>query len=127
MNTMRVNDVFVSQRHGSVSFLGSRHFFRWPSGCTFCTTGRFLSVFITQILAHILSQINSVHNLTPLLTPHSRDIVQKLIVRQLVKKFPEYYGIRRFFTVFTRARHLSIPEPYQSSPRPSNRVLENPF
>jgi hypothetical protein len=27
---------------------------------------------------------------------------------QLVKKFPSFYGTRRFITVFTRARHLSL-------------------
>jgi hypothetical protein len=32
----------------------------------------------------------------------------KLIVTQLVKKFPAFYGTRRFITVFTTARHWSI-------------------
>jgi hypothetical protein len=27
---------------------------------------------------------------------------------QLVKKFPTFYGTRRFIIVFTRARHLSL-------------------
>jgi hypothetical protein len=34
---------------------------------------------------------------------------QELIVAQLVKKFPACRGTRRFITVFTRARHLSLP------------------
>ena len=38
--------------------------------------------------------------LTNLLTPCSRV--------QLVKKFPAFYGIRRFITAFTSARHLSL-------------------
>jgi hypothetical protein len=29
--------------------------------------------------------------------------LEKLIVTQLVKKYPVFYGIRRFVTVFTRA------------------------
>jgi hypothetical protein len=40
-----------------------------------------------------------------LLTPWSRILLEKLIGTQLVKKFLAFYGTRRFFTVFTRARH----------------------
>jgi hypothetical protein len=32
----------------------------------------------------------------------------KLIVTQLVKKFPAFYVTRRFITVFTTARHWSL-------------------
>jgi hypothetical protein len=39
------------------------------------------------------------------LTPWSRILLQKLIVTQLVKKFPALYGTRRYITVFTRALH----------------------
>ena len=45
---------------------------------------------------------------TDLLTPCSRDLLEKLIGLQLVKKFPEIYGTRRFITAFTSARHLSV-------------------
>jgi hypothetical protein len=34
--------------------------------------------------------------------------VEKLTVSQLVKKFPAFYGTRRFITAFTTARHLSL-------------------
>ena len=33
---------------------------------------------------------------------------EKLTGFQLVKKFPAFYGIRRFITAFTFARHLSL-------------------
>jgi hypothetical protein len=33
---------------------------------------------------------------------------QKITGRQLVKKFPVFYGTRRFITALTRARHLSL-------------------
>ena len=33
---------------------------------------------------------------------------EKLIIPQLVKKFPAFYETRRFITAFTRARHLSL-------------------
>jgi hypothetical protein len=34
-------------------------------------------------------------------------LLDKLVVFQLVKKFPAYYGTRRVITLFTRARHVS--------------------
>jgi hypothetical protein len=46
--------------------------------------------------------------LTLSLTPWSRDLAEKLRGFQLVKKFPEFYGTRRFITAFTKARHLSL-------------------
>ena len=42
------------------------------------------------------------------LNPHSRVLRQKLTGSQLVKKFPAFYGTRRFITAFTNARHLSL-------------------
>jgi len=40
------------------------------------------------------------------LTTHSsRALLEKLIVTQLVKKSPAFYGSRRFITVFIRDRH----------------------
>jgi hypothetical protein len=42
------------------------------------------------------------------LTPWSRGLLEKLTVSQLIKKFPAFYGTRRFITAFTRARHLSL-------------------
>ena len=45
---------------------------------------------------------------TSLLTPCSRVLLEKLTRLQLVKKFPAFYGTRRFITAFTSARHLSL-------------------
>ena len=42
------------------------------------------------------------------LTPWSRILLEKLTGSQLVKKFPTFYGTRRFITAFTRARQLSL-------------------
>jgi hypothetical protein len=42
------------------------------------------------------------------LTPWSRVLLEKLTGHQLVKKFPAFYGTRRFITAFTRAHHLSL-------------------
>jgi hypothetical protein len=46
--------------------------------------------------------------LTYLLTPWSRVLLEKLTGSQPVKKFPAFYGTRRFIAAFTRARHLFI-------------------
>jgi hypothetical protein len=42
------------------------------------------------------------------LTPWSRVLPEKLTRPELLKKFPAFYGTRRFITVFTTARHLSL-------------------
>ena len=56
--------------------------------------------------------------LTYLFTPWSRVLLEKLTGSQLVHKFPEFYGTRRFITAFTSARHLSLfwARPFQSIP-----------
>ena len=41
------------------------------------------------------------------INPWSRVLLEKLTGRQLVKKFPTFYGTRRFITAFTSARHVS--------------------
>ena len=43
-----------------------------------------------------------------LITPWSRVLLEKLTGFQLVKKFPAFYGTKRFITAFTSARHLSL-------------------
>jgi len=53
----------------------------------------------------------SLYILNYLLFPWSRVILENLTGSQLVKKFPVFYGTRRFITAFTRARHLSLSRP----------------
>jgi hypothetical protein len=43
-----------------------------------------------------------------LLTPWSRVLPEKLKCPELLKKFPAFYGTRRFITVHKRARQLSL-------------------
>ena len=50
----------------------------------------------------------SVTGLLLLHTPWSRVLLEKLTGFQLVKKFPAFYGTRRFITAVTSARHLSL-------------------
>ena len=46
--------------------------------------------------------------LTYLLTSSSRILLQKLTGLQLVKKFPAFYGTRRFITAVTSARQMPL-------------------
>ena len=58
-----------------------------------------------------------------LLTPWCRVLFEKLTGLQLVKKFPAFYGTRRFITAFTSFRHpsLSWASAIQStSPQPTS-------
>ena len=68
-------------------------------------------------MSHLLTYL-----LTYLLTPWFRVLLEKLAGLQLVKKFPAFYGTRRFITAFTSFRHpsLSWASPIQSTyPQPS--------
>jgi hypothetical protein len=38
----------------------------------------------------------------------SRTIIEKLLIVQLLKNFPAFYGSQKFITVFTRALHWSL-------------------
>jgi len=58
---------------------------------------------MSYLLAYILTCL-----LTYLLNPWFRVSLEKLTSLQLVKKFPAFYGTRRFITTFTRARHLFL-------------------
>ena len=60
---------------------------------------------VTQEHRRITHTLMYLHNL---LTPWSRVLLEKLTGLQLVKKFPAFYGTRRFITALTSARHLSL-------------------
>ena len=61
--------------------------------------------------------------ITYLLTPWRRVLLEKLTGLQLVKKFPAFYGTRRFITTLTSICHLSLSwvSPIQSTyPHPTS-------
>jgi len=55
----------------------------------------------TEVLGEKSKQTNE-------LTPWIRVLPEKLTGPQLVRKFPAFYGTRRFITAFTSAFHLSL-------------------
>ena len=61
--------------------------------------------------------LRAVNSLTYLLTPWCRVLLEKLTGLQLVKKFPAFYGTRRFITALTSVLHLSLSwaRPIQST------------
>jgi len=61
--------------------------------------------------------------LTYLLTPWFRVLLEELTCLQLVTKFPAFYGTRMFITALTSVRHLSLSSasPIQSTnPHPTS-------
>jgi len=42
------------------------------------------------------------------MAPGAKVLLEKLVVAQLVKKFPAFDGIRMFITVYTRVCHWSL-------------------
>jgi hypothetical protein len=58
------------------------------------------------------------HSLTFLFIPRIKVLLDQLTGLQLVKKFPAFYGTRRFITAFTSTETCAYPELAQSSPYP---------
>jgi hypothetical protein len=68
---------------------------RSPTGVCVCIT-LFTCVCVCDLLIPYL------------LTPWSRVHIEKLTDFQIVKRFPAFYGTRRFITAFTNDCHLSL-------------------
>ena len=71
----------------------------------------------------LFSNIYFLYLLTYLLTPWCRVLLEKLTGLHLVKKFPAFYGTRKFITALTSVRHLSLScaSPIQSTyPHPTS-------
>ena len=86
-----------------------------------------LIIFIFMIVLSLSSSWISVGSptylLTYLLTPWCRVLLEKLTGLQLVKKFPAFYGTRKFINALTSVRHLSLSwaSPIQSTyPHPTS-------
>ena len=82
--------------------------------CVCSNTDSILHIYIVTNNVNVYGRESQVKNLTYLLTPYlltpwRRVLLEKLTGLKLVKKFPSFYGTRRFITAFTRARHLFLP------------------
>jgi len=72
---------------------------------------------------HLIMQLAYI-KANEVLTPWCRVLLEKLTGLLLVKKFPAFYGTRRFITALTSVRHLSLSwaRPIQSVyPHPTSR------
>jgi hypothetical protein len=83
------------------------------------------STYASHLIANLLLSLPNIYfgAVAYLLTPWSRIFLEKLTGLQLVKKFPAFYGTRRFLTALTIARHLSLSwaSPIHSShPHPTS-------
>ena len=56
----------------------------------------------------LLTSFTDSHLLTKLLTPFRRDLLKKVTGSQLLKKFPPFYGTRRFITYYIFLCHLVV-------------------
>jgi len=65
-------------------------------------------MLLMQLSTFNFIKFKSSSALVILFTPQSRVLLEKLTGSQLVKKFPAFYGTRRFITTFTSAHHLSL-------------------
>ena len=66
---------------------------------------------------------NTLYDYTYMLNPWCRVLLEKLTGLQLAKKFPAFYGTRRFITALTSVCHLSFSwaSPIQSTyPHPTS-------
>jgi hypothetical protein len=79
-----------------------------PANCLSCDTALNLHSCVRLFLASIGIAPWMIDNLYLLLIPWSGVLLENVTGLQLVKKFPAFYGTRRFITAFTSARHLSL-------------------
>jgi hypothetical protein len=96
-----LNDVNIKSRSWEMSL----HNISKPTA--WCISNSFKIMFWYSFLNHRLTYLLT-YLRTYLLTPWSRVLLEKLIGSQLVKKFPVFYGTRRFIATFTSVRHLSL-------------------
>ena len=99
-----------------------------PTYFSFCWAIIWVTYIVEYICKCTITFDSSTHEspnlqITYLLTPWCRVLLEKLTGLQLVKKFPAFHGTRRFTTALTRVRHLSLSwaSPIQSKyPHPTS-------
>ena len=81
-----------------------------------------LTYLLTDLLTYLLTDL-----LTYLLTPRRTVLLEKLTGFELVKKFPAFYGTRKFITASQVPVTCPSPEITRSSPYPHIPLLEDSF
>jgi len=74
--------------------------------CYWICDKKFVCPQTTSFILRVLQAHRRCHTL--ILIPWSGALLEKLIIPQLVEKFPEFSEIRTFFFVLTGARHVSL-------------------
>ena len=83
-----------------------------PCGVIMCSGRNCYTYLLTYLLTYLIS-------------PWSRVLLEQLTVLQLVKKFPAFYGTRRFITAFTSARQpVPILSQFNSVHIPTSHFLK---
>ena len=70
-----------------------------------------LTYLFTYLITYLLTYLHTyvfINLLTYLLTPWNRVLFEKLTGLQVVKKFPAFYGTRKFITAITSTSHLFL-------------------
>jgi hypothetical protein len=86
------------------------------------------TLVIYPIASYFINRGNLAHyHVGVLIIPQSNYLcgaflLEKLIVTQLVKKFPTFYATQRFITVFTRAYHWSLSWARWIQSTPSHQI-----
>jgi len=78
-----------------------------------------LTYLLTDLLIDFLTYV-----LNYILTQWSRVLPEKLTGSHLVKKFPAFYGTRKFITAFTSVRHLSLSWAWSIQSMPPSHFLK---
>jgi hypothetical protein len=99
----------------------------FPSERANCSIRTTVLIWSSQCSSIYLVTYLLTYLLTSSLTPWSRLLLEKLTGSQLVKKFPPFYGTRRFITAFKVPATCPYPEPDQSSPCTPIPIPEDPF
>jgi hypothetical protein len=89
---------YVSPRSQSMEAVGSSEI----------SARNYVALHSVSVYLNAAMFVTQLRRFTYLLTPWSRVLLEKLTGLQLVKKFPAFYGTRRFITALTSARHLSF-------------------
>ena len=103
-------DISINLCNARVNSAGYSHVV--ASSFTSCSarssSGMTAFLIIIQMRSSYNFSIGTESSHTYLLTPWSRVLPEMLKRPKLLKKFPAFYGTRKFITVFTTARHLSL-------------------